>query len=159
MNSDSFFDSDFFQENKAIITILTTVSLAFFTIYWLYRGLKPEEHPQAQPNHNRDLINMPNVGNNNLTQSNLASSQSNNGAAPKLNNKRRLLINASSLLIDDVENIDVGKIYQFLNPLSEIFDLYLVIIIKDNNEVEKVYEKLEVLTSDNIVYKHVIDSF
>ncbi len=156
MNSDSLFDSDFFQENKEILTILTTVSLAFFTIYWLFRGLKPEENLQTQANFNRNLINLPNESyNNNLAQNNLTNIQYNISSVPFVNNKRRLLINASSLLIDDVENIDVGKIYQFLFPLSEIFDLYMVIMIKDNIQVEKVYEKLEVLTSDIIVYKHV----
>lgn len=162
MNSDSFFDSDFFQENKAILTILTTVSLAFFTIYWLYRGLKPDENLNSLANSNTNLINLPNIGNNNnnnSAQNNLANSQSNNFCAPNVNNKRRLLINASSLLIDEIEEIDVGKIYQFLYPLSEIFDLYLVIMIKDNSEVDKVYEKLEVLTSDHIVYKHVNKNF
>jgi hypothetical protein len=152
MNSDSIFDSDFLQENKAIITILTTVSLAFLTIYWLYRGLKPEENPQAQANTNSILINFPNVVNNIFNQNGV---QVENTNVPKLNNKRRLLINASSLLIDDIEKIDIGKIYQFLFPLSEIFDLYLVIMIKENDEVDKFYEKLEVLTNDYIVYKHV----
>lgn len=153
MNSDSFFDSDFFQENRAILTILSTVSLAFFTIYWLYRGLKPEENQQSNANLNRNSINV-NISNNISNQNGIINNLNFNNA-PKFNNKRRLLINASSLLIEDIENIDVAKIYQFLFPLSEIFDLYLVIMIKNNSEVDKVYEQLEVLTSDNIVYKHV----
>jgi len=152
MNSDSIFDFDFLQENKAILTILTTVSLAFLTMYWLYRGLKPEENPQSQANTNSVLLNYPNVVNNIFDQNGV---QVENTNVPKLNNKRRLLINASSLLIDDIEKIDIGKIYKFLSPLSEIFDLYLVIMIKENDEVDKFYEKLEVLTTDYIVYKHV----
>jgi len=152
MNSDSIFDCDFLQENKAILTILTTVSLAFLTMYWLYRGLKPEENPQSQANTNSVLLNYPNVVNNIFDQNGV---QVENTNVPKLNNKRRLLINASSLLIDDIEKIDIGKIYKFLSPLSEIFDLYLVIMIKENDEVDKFYEKLEVLTTDYIVYKHV----
>ena len=152
MNSDSIFDFDFLQENKAILTILTTVSLAFLTMYWLYRGLKPEENPESQANTNSVLLNYPNVVNNIFDQNGV---QVENTNVPKLNNKRRLLINASSLLIDDIEKIDIGKIYKFLSPLSEIFDLYLVIMIKENDEVDKFYEKLEVLTTDYIVYKHV----
>jgi len=152
MNSDSIFDFDFLQENKAILTILSTVSLAFLTMYWLYRGLKPEENPQSQANTNSVLLNYPNVVNNIFDQNGV---QVENTNVPKLNNKRRLLINASSLLIDDIEKIDIGKIYKFLSPLSEIFDLYLVIMIKENDEVDKFYEKLEVLTTDYIVYKHV----
>ena len=75
MNSDSFFDNDFFQENKAILTILTTVSLAFLTIYWLYRGLKPEESFQDQNNQNRNIQNnnLFNNANNNMNQTNIKS--------------------------------------------------------------------------------------
>jgi len=156
MNSDSFFDSDLIQENKAIITILTTVSLAFFTIYWLYRGLKPEENLRMQTSNNQNFENnLNNIANNNINQTNIMNGQTGLINIPKLNNKRRLLINATNLLIENSQNIDIGKIYQFLHPLSEIFDLYMVIMIKENNEVEKIYEKFEILTNDNIIYKHV----
>jgi len=164
MNSDSFFDSDFLQENKAILTILTTVSLAFFTIYWLYRGLKPEEYIPNQNSQNRNLQNNIqnnfNYVNNYINQNNLNNSVNNqnnivNSDVPKANNKRRLLINASSVLIENMENFDIGKIYQFLSPLSEIFDLYMVFLIKDNSEVQQITEKMEVLIEDKIIYKHV----
>lgn len=161
MNSDSFLDSDFFQDNKAIITILTTVSLAFFTIYWLYRGLKPEENISNQSSQNRNLQNnIQNYMNNNINSNNLNNSLSNqnnivNSNIPKPNSKRRLLINASSVLIENMENIDIGKIYQFLSPLSEIFDLYLLFLIKEDNEIQQIGEKLEVLTEDKIIFKHV----
>jgi len=162
MNSDSFFDTDFFQDNKAIITILTTVSLAFFTIYWLYKGLKPEDNSLSQNSQNRNLEfnNLLDNNNqlNNFINSNHLNNQNNflNSIIPNINNKRRLLINASNVLIQDIENINIGNIYQTLYPLSEIFDLYMLFLIKDNDEIKYITQKMEVLTEDNIIFKHVL---
>lgn len=155
MNSDSFLDSDFFQDNKAIITILTTVSLAFLTIYWLYRGLKPEEaNPNINDtnfvyNQNNDLNAR--LGNNSVSNENI-NNVFNKGKAIV---KRRLMINASSFLIDDLNNIDVARLYQFLSPLQEIFDLYIVFMINDDKQIQNIHDKLEPLITDKIIFKHV----
>lgn len=145
MNSDSYFDSDFFQDNKGLITILSTVILAFLTIYWLYRNLKPEEQ------NNSNQINLNNTINNN----NQINPLQNNLNNRPVKTKRRLMLNASSLFFDEENNFDMSIVYQFLQPLSELFDLYLVVLIKENEEMDKILDKFSCLVEDKIIFKHV----
>ena len=145
MNSDSYFESDFIQDNKGLITILSTVILAFLTIYWLYRNLKPEEQ------NNFNQINFNNTGNSN----NLTNPLQNNLNTRPVTTKKRLMLNASSLFFDEKNNFDMSLIYQFLQPLSELFDLYLVVLIKENEEMDKILDKFSCLVEDKIIFKHV----
>jgi hypothetical protein len=47
MNSDNIFESDFLQENKGIIVVIATITLAFMTIFWLFKGLTNQPTNQS----------------------------------------------------------------------------------------------------------------
>lgn len=147
MNSDSFFENEFFREHKGLITVLTTVSLAFFTIFWLYRGLKSNEEGQnnqnIQNNLNIDQINSQNMLN------------SLNSMRNKINSKRRLTISAQNILFTKINNIEMSKIYPQLDALAKNFDLFLIILINENDDTQTILEKLSVLFDDGIIFKHV----
>jgi len=100
MNSDSFIDLPFFQENKGLITLFFTISFAFITIFYLYTKLQTT-------NENRNTVIIPQ---NNIT-------------------KKRLTINAKDILFKDFNKIDISKIYPILDKLSKIYDLYLIIMV------------------------------
>ena len=143
MNNDSFFESEFFVENKGLITVFTSVSLAFITIFWLYKGLK-----NNNPNNN-------NINNQNLNSLNNSTVTNLNNQIPQKIVKRRLTINANDILIKDIDNIDLSQFYEDLDNLSKQFDLYLLILINENENQEKIIEKLSALVDDKIIYKHV----
>ena len=54
MNSDNILESEFFNEHKGFFTVIITISLAFLTIFWLYKGLTTQGSSQDQQN---NLIN------------------------------------------------------------------------------------------------------
>jgi hypothetical protein len=147
MNSDSLFESEFFYENKGLITICITVSLAMITIIYLYFNLKSNEAPR----------NTTNIQNNN--SHNQANSQ-NNQSTQLTNNKkqvvkRRLTINAQDLLYKDLNDIDLSFVYQVIDNLAQAFDIYLIILVNENEDLDKITEKFSVLIEDNLLLKHV----
>ena len=142
MNSDSFFESDFFIEHKGLITVLTTVSLAFFTIFWLYKGLKQNERTENE-NNNSVLDNI-----------NATSSNSQPATVPKIS-KRRLTISTQDLLYKEIDKMEMSFIYPLLDSLNQIYDLYLIVIINENDDTDKIVEKFSTLIDDGIIYKHV----
>lgn len=143
MNSDSFFESEFFNENKRILTICITVGLAMVTIIYLYFNLKSDEIP-------RNISNS--VSSN---QTNLQNNQSGQLTNSKVIQKRRLTINAQDILYKDLTDIDISFVYQVIDFLAQAFDVYLIIIVEENENLEKITEKFSVLIDDKLVLKHV----
>jgi hypothetical protein len=148
MNNDSIFESEFFIENKGYIIVFTTVTLAFATIWWLYRGLKTTNNTQNsnnQNNQNNQLNDLTNINNFNMN------------LLEERKTKKRLTISANDLLFKDINNMDndVSELYQLLDSLSKQFDIYLIFFINDNDDQEIIIKSLAPLIEDNIVYKHV----
>jgi hypothetical protein len=127
MNSDSLFDTPFVKENKGLISLFVTISLAFLTIYFLYNRL------QTHSTHNRSTVQV---------------------QQPKIV-KKRLTIDANDILLSDPRNIDISGFYTILDRLSKFFDIYLIIIIDENEDQNAIIEKLADLYRDDIVKKHV----
>jgi hypothetical protein len=140
MNSDSFFESEFIQEHKGLIAVFITASLAFLTIFWLYKGLKSNAVEGA----NNVIIAGAGGANTGI-----------NGAQISNNNKRRLSITANNILFNSFDKIDLANCYQLLDKLSQSYDLYVVILIEENDDQNKILEKLEDLFEDKIIYRHV----
>lgn len=139
MNSDSIFEHEFFQKHKGIISLLLTVSLAFLAIYWLYRNLKPND---------REISN-----------SHFSSNSSNAIISPTKIAKRRISIAANDILFNDINSIDTSNAYQILEKLSQFYDLYLIILIQENEKTENILDKFKDITNDKIVLKHVKYNF
>jgi hypothetical protein len=135
MNSDSIFENEFFQKHQGIFTLLTTFSLAFIVIFWLYRGLKSNDRPGT----NTDIRT--GSANGNVTSTKIS--------------KRRISINANNLLFKDINNIDTAYVYQILEKFSKFYDIYLIILIDENQKIESILEKFNDVTIDKIVLKHV----
>lgn len=131
MNSDSFFDTEFFHEHKGLITTIFTVSLAFLTIFWLYKGLKSENPNNIQVN----TTISPNTFK---------------------STKRRLTINAQDLLYSSLNQIDISFMYPILETLSKQFDIYLIILVDENENTNDLLEKFSLLYEDGIIHRHVI---
>ena len=144
MNTDSFFESEFFIEHKGLITVLSTVSLAFFTIFWLFRSLKQNERNQNGIENNNSLVN-------NIISSNPNAQR---GSTTKIS-KRRLTIETQDLLYKEIDNMDMSFVYPLLDALNKIYDLYLIVMINENDDTNKIVEKFSTLIEDGIVYKHV----
>jgi hypothetical protein len=130
MNTDSFFDDDFFREHKGLITTIATVSLAFFTIFWLYKNLKSNTQLSQEATFNVE-------------------------AKTKVA-KKRLTINAQDLLYRDLKNLDISFIYPILEILCQQYDIYLIIKVSENEDTNSVLDKFTVLFDDGIVLKHVL---
>jgi len=143
MNSDSFFESEFFNENKRILTICITVSLAMVTIIYLYFNLKSDEIPRNMSN---------SVSSNQTNLQNIQSGQLTNS---KVIQKRRLTINAQDILYKDLTDIDISFVYQVIDFLAQAFDVYLIIIVEENDNLDNITEKFSVLIDDKLVLKHV----
>jgi hypothetical protein len=143
MNTDSFFESEFFNENKRILTICITVSLAMVTIIYLYFNLKSDEIPRNMSN---------SVSSNQTNLQNIQSGQLTNS---KVIQKRRLTINAQDILYKDLTDIDISFVYQVIDFLAQAFDVYLIIIVEENDNLDNITEKFSVLIDDKLVLKHV----
>ncbi len=142
MNSDSLFESKFFHEHKGLITVLVTVGIAMITIIYLYFGLMSNERPvNTNPNNS-----------NSQTSQNIGQVNSNNKKAIY---KRRLTINAQDLLYKDLNDLDISFIYPILDSLSQAFDIYLIVLVDENEDLNKITDKFSVLIEDNLVLKHV----
>jgi hypothetical protein len=135
MNSDSIFENEFYQKHKGILTIFTTITLAFIAIYWLYGRLQSSNGSNLTTNTRLNITN-PNI-------------------QPAKIQKKRLSINANDLLFKDISNIDQSYVYKILEKLSKLYDIYLIILIQENQKTENILENLKDITSDNLVLKHV----
>jgi hypothetical protein len=126
MNSDSIFETPLIKENKGLITLFITITLAFLTIYYLYNKLQIPSTTRApeQP------------------------------IQPKVVRKR-LTINAKDILFKDTNTIDISSFYTLIDRLSKAFDIYIIITIEENDNQNTIVDKLEELYKDNIVKKHV----
>lgn len=58
MNHDNVFDHPLIKEHKGLLTILTTVALSFFTIFWLYKGLRTSNNPNINTNNVNSSLNI-----------------------------------------------------------------------------------------------------
>ena len=130
MNSDSILESEFLHEHKSLITLFITVSLAFLTIFWLYKGLKSDG-------------------------TNVGGQVVNTNNTRVINSKRRLTINAENVLYKSLKSIDIDAIYQVLDNLSKHFDLFLIILISESEDTNAILSLLNVLVEDKIILKHV----
>ncbi len=131
-NSDSFFESEFFNKHRGLITVLTTVSFAFLTIYILYRGLKPDE--AQQPNNPVRVTTE---------------------IKKKSPAKRRLTFCTQDLLYTNINNIDMSVVYPLMDSLSKIYDLFMIVLVSDNDKIDDVVDRFSVLIEDKIIFKHV----
>lgn len=68
--------------------------------------------------------------------------------------KQKMTINLTSLY--NKEKNSPENLYQLLDGLSERFDLFLIIIIKEKEEEDSIIDSLKMEIEDNIVYKHRI---
>jgi hypothetical protein len=130
MNSDSIFETPLFKENKGLITLFVTITLAFLTIYYLYNRLQTPSTTRAAEH----------------------------PIQPKVIRKR-LTINAKDVLFKDTNTIDLSSFYILLDKLSKAFDIYIIITIEENDDQNAIVKKLEELYNDNIVKKHVSNVF
>ena len=135
MNSDSIFENEFYQKHKGILTIFTTITLAFIAIYWLYGRLQSTNSGNMTQNTRQNITNV--------------------NVPPVKIQKRRLSINANDILFKDISKIDKSYVYQILEKLSKLYDIYLIILIQENQKTENILENLNDVTSDNLVLKHV----
>ena len=136
MNSDSIFENEFYQKHRGILTIFTTITVAFIAIYWLYGQL------QSSNSRNTLTDTRPNITNVNIL--------------PAKIKKKRLSINANDILFKDISKIDQSYVYQILEKLSKLYDIYLIILIQENQKTENILQDLNDVTSDNLVLKHVL---
>jgi hypothetical protein len=127
MNSDSIFDTPIIKENKGLITLFVTMTLSFLTIYYLYNKL--------QAPRSTDIAFEP------AQQAKVA--------------KKRLSINAKDILFNDLRTIDVSTFYTLLDRLSKTFDIYIIIMIDENEDQNTILDRLAELFRDDIVKKHV----
>jgi len=149
MYCDTLFENHFILEKKKKMTIFTTISIALYLVYSLLRKLKLNENKF----HKKDFLEIKNKKFKKY-RINLHNFPINNNEN-KISSKRKLLIDASNLFIKDYVNVEIDKIYRYLLPLSQIFDLYLVVKIRYNSEINIIYRSLEILTNKNIVHQHV----
>jgi hypothetical protein len=155
MNSDSYFDSDFFNENKTMITIVTSLSIVFISFYYIYKSLNLNEGAENNNEIYPDRRNT-NINSNSQAIINTGNIIQNIGInIPKLSNKKKLMINGSTVLIKDLNDIDRPLIYQFLDPLSKDYDLYIVFLVENEKEIKIITDNLQCLVDDKIVFKHV----
>jgi len=142
MNSDSFFENEFFNVHKGIITVICTVTLAFISIFYLFKGLPTTENQnRSETTNNLNNLNTQNIG---LTKSQKT--------------KRKLTINAQDILYHDINCIDLSYIYPILDKLAKDYDLYLIILVSDNlktDEINKLLECFSILYEDKLILKHV----
>lgn len=128
MNSDSFFDQPIIKENKGLITLFVTIGLAILSIYYLYRKVQTQE-----------------------TATNIAQNISQQVKVTK----KRITLNAKNILFTDTKSIDVSAFYASLDKLSKSFDIYIIILIEENEDQNDIVDKLAELYKDDIIKKHV----
>ena len=128
MNTDSFFDKPIIKENQGLITLFITMSLAFKTIYYLYNRLHTQNPITTTTNTIRQETKV---------------------------TKKRITINAKDILFENVDNIDISTFYTLLDKLSKSSDIYIIILIDENQDQNAILDKLNELYKDDIVKKHV----
>jgi uncharacterized protein YqgQ len=69
--------------------------------------------------------------------------------------KKRLTISARDILFTDIKNIDISLFYTLLDRLSKSFEIYIIILIDENDDQNAILEQLVELYKDDIVKKHV----
>jgi hypothetical protein len=132
MNSDSFWENNFVQDNKNYFTLSISILLIVVTVLWFIKT----NNEQAMANAN--------------TESNLNANINRPNQIEKPS-KRRLTIHASDFL--DLKNIPA--FYNFFEKLAERFDLYIIYLIEETADTNKLLEQFNVLTDDKLIYKHV----
>jgi hypothetical protein len=142
MNSDSFFENEFFNVHKGIITVICTVTLAFISIFYLFKGLPTTENQ----NRSESTNNLNNLNNQNV------------GITKIQKTKRKLTINAQDILYQNINCIDLSYIYPIIDKLANEYDIYLIILVSDNLKTEEINKYLEcfsILYEDKLILKHV----
>ena len=138
-------EETFFSSPKSIISILFFGGITLYIIYWIYINIIKDD----QGNQNNNINNIRNLNNRNKT-------------FERNKIKQRLTINMNLLMKDNKKTIllDINYLYNLFDKLSDYYNLYLLIHIKDNINAENikknVLEYLEPIINDNIVYEHRI---
>ena len=139
-----------FSSPKSLIGLFFLGTLSLYVIYWIYNNIIRDN--QANQNSNNIL----NIFNNNQNINN------NNDNRSKTKIKQKMSINMSLLMKDSKKSIleDINILYDLFDKLSENYNLYLLILIEDNINAEKIKDDLlkylEPIINDNIVYHHRI---
>jgi hypothetical protein len=134
MNSDSFWDNPMVRENKNLIMFVISLLIFVGTVYWFLS----KQHREATTTTNTTATN-----NTNIPQQILQHSSS----------KRRLTINITD--ITDIKNPDMNKLKELFENLSQIYDLFMIILVDDNEDTMKFLGKYEPLYDTKLIYKHV----
>jgi hypothetical protein len=136
MNSDSYWDNTMVQENKNLIMFLTSLLIIIGTIYWCLMG-----HTRAVDTNVRisDNTNIPQQ----IIQNN--------------SSKRRITIHISD--ITDIEHPDIKILQVLFEKLTQIYDIFMIVLVDDNINTMGLLEKYEPLCDEGLIYKHVIVLF
>jgi hypothetical protein len=75
--------------------------------------------------------------------------------------KRKLTISANDILFTTPNEYKLQTLsaYTFLDNLSKYFDLFLIILIKDEDDEVKIVDEFSEIIKDNIILKHVSSVF
>lgn len=147
MNSDLIFDFENILENKRLIALILSGTIFFLSIIYLIN----------KQNRSGNL-NVPNQANANNNNNNINdNSQSNlNSFAVKSQNKYKLTLNCIGTLFKDLNNFDLSEIYSYTSLLSKNYEIFLLLLVNENEDQELILNKFKPLIEDNIILKHRI---
>jgi hypothetical protein len=136
-------DESLFGSPKSILGFLFFGFITLYFIYWIYNNIFKDDHNQNLNVNNR-IINAVPI----------------NANQKKV--KQKLSINMTMLMKDSKSTtlFDIDYLYDIFDKLSDHYNLYLLILIEDTINAEKIKDNiikyLEPIISDNIVYEHRI---
>jgi hypothetical protein len=125
MNNDSIWDSPFINENKNLFMFIFSIALFTGTIYFYFN--RQTEQVTTTNNNIPQQINQPRPS------------------------KRRLTLHLTDLT--NPKDPNITTFIEIFEKLSEAYDLFLIILVHENEDTNKLIEKYEPFTK--FIYKHV----
>ena len=129
---------------KNILGLIFTSIICYYTFFYLYKYL-------ISGNSNENTLNNNNINNNRNNINNINENKI----------KQKMTININGLLFNEENEIfNIDYIYNILDKLSDKYNIFLIIKIKNLENQEKIMNeilnKLKLIYENNLVYKHRI---
>jgi hypothetical protein len=128
MNSESIWDNPMIQENKNLVIFISSLIIFIGTIYWFL--IKPGE---------QNIYQSPQTNIHQIIQNKPA--------------KKRLTIHITYLT--DIHNPDMSKLLPLFEKLNQVYDIFIIMLVEENENTTKLLDKYEALTGAKLTYKHV----
>jgi len=143
-------EESIFSSPKSLIGLFFLGTISLYVIYWIYNNIIKDNQTNQNSNIILNIFNKnPNINNNGNKQN-------------KKIIKQKMSINMSLLMKDRKKSIleNINILYDLLDKLSDYYNLYLLILIEDEINAEKIKDNLlkylEPIINDNIIYHHRI---